>query len=898
MNRARIATLSLFILAAAAASRASAQAPAPEAEPDITKLPAVKTMVEARYPDRALFERVEARVVVELDISSGGLVEDARVVESSTVARGTYVRSSTVVDFYGFEKNALEAAKQLEFEPAEAGPNNPVAVRIPFTFNYSLPPPPVVATSTSSTSTGAAVAAGPGIINFRGVVRERGTRKLVPGALVTAFRGDGENAKGYEATTDAEGAFSLKDLDIGDWRVIAEADGYFPFRTVEKIEPAEVTEVTYYIEKGSYNPYDVIVEAPRPKKEVNRRTLTMQEAVKVPGTLGDPILVVENLPGVARSQPGLLVVRGSGPEDTDVYIDGVAVPLIYHFGGLRSVVPAEMLEDIDFFPGNFSVYYGRATGGVLDARSKRPMPDQIHGSLDVSLLDTSLYLEVPIGDTAAIAIAGRRSYIDFILNAVIPDDASVSLTTAPRYYDYQVLGRWRPSNGHDLRVFFFGSDDALQLIFKNPADASPQLQSGRLDTSTGFNRVLGDYEYSSGPWKNLVRAAVGRDLLGFSLGDQFRFSLDVLTAQLRENLTYTYSDRLTFTAGVDLIFSNADVDIRLPAPPKEGDGGFNMDIGELIVAKIDDAKTLVLAPYLEGELKVTDELLLVPGLRVDYFQYGEAPKREVSFDPRIVGRYTIDEQWIAKAGVGLVHQEPQPDETSADFGNPDLGLERAIQLSAGAEYRPLPFVSFDATLFYKAMDRLVSRSSAVVVRDGMTVPEVYNNDGTGRVYGMELYVRHEFNNNLRGWLTYTLSRAERTDSGESARLFDFDQTHILAIVASYRFPENWELGIRWRVVSGNPNTPVVGGVFDSDTDEYRQVPGAVNSGRLPLFHQLDLRVDKTWIWDTWRLSAYFSLINSYNRPNVEGFTYNFDFSESRPQEGLPVLPILGLKAEL
>src|SRR6185436_15273512 len=145
----------------------------------------------------------------------------------------------------------------------------------------------------------------------------------------------------------------------------------------------------------------------------------------------DPILVVENLPGVARAQAGFLVVRGSGPEDTDIYIDGITVPLIYHFGGLRSVLPAEMLEDIDFYPGNYSVYYGRATGGVLDARSKRPKPDQLHGSLDVSLLDTSLYFELPLGKNAAISVAGRRSYIDVLLNAVVPKDSSVALTTAP-----------------------------------------------------------------------------------------------------------------------------------------------------------------------------------------------------------------------------------------------------------------------------------------------------------------------------------------------------------------------------------------------------------------------------------------------------------------------------------
>src|SRR5258705_472541 len=104
---------------------------------EITKLPVVTNMVEAEYPNRALFERVEARVVVELDLDTAGRVESVRVAQSSTVARGSYVRSSTVADFYGFEASALRAAKQLQFEPAEAGAGNPVAVRIPFAFNFT-----------------------------------------------------------------------------------------------------------------------------------------------------------------------------------------------------------------------------------------------------------------------------------------------------------------------------------------------------------------------------------------------------------------------------------------------------------------------------------------------------------------------------------------------------------------------------------------------------------------------------------------------------------------------------------------------------------------------------------------------------------------------------------------
>ncbi|MBL4635357.1 MAG: hypothetical protein JKY56_15960, partial [Kofleriaceae bacterium] len=56
-------------------------------------------------------------------------------------------------------------------------------------------------------------------------------------------------------------------------------------------------------------------------------------------------------------------------------------------------------------------------------------------------------------------------------------------------------------------------------------------------------------------------------------------------------------------------------------------------------------------------------------------------------------------------------------------------------------------------------------------------------------------------------------------------------------------------------------------------------------------------IDKSWIFDVWKLSAYLSLINATNKKNVEGIEYNFDYSEKSTTSGLPILPILGLKAD-
>jgi outer membrane receptor protein involved in Fe transport len=192
----------------------------------------------------------------------------------------------------------------------------------------------------------------------------------------------------------------------------------------------------------------------------------------------------------------------------------------------------------------------------------------------------------------------------------------------------------------------------------------------------------------------------------------------------------------------------------------------------------------------------------------------------------------------------------------------------------------------------------VSPTDALTMVDGEVMPLIYDNAGRGRVYGLELAARHDFANNMTGWLAYTLSRAERNDSGPGGnRLFDYDQPHILTVVLQYVLPRNWQVGARFRLVSGNPSTPVIGAVFNASADRYDPIYGSVNSSRNALFHQLDLRVDKRWVYKSWILGAYLDIQNVYNRANTEEPVYNFDYSESSRMGEIPFFTILGVRGE-
>ena len=112
-----------------------------------------------------------------------------------------------------------------------------------------------------------------------------------------------------------------------------------------------------------------------------------------------------------------------------------------------------------------------------------------------------------------------------------------------------------------------------------------------------------------------------------------------------------------------------------------------------------------------------------------------------------------------------------------------------------------------------------------------------------------------------------------------------------------KLPKNWQVGARFRLVSGNPYTPILGSVYDADGGFYIPIEGRRNSDRFPAFHQLDLRVDKRWVWRRVSLNLYVDVQNAYNAQNVEFWNYAYDFTSRMAITSLPIIPSVGLKFE-
>jgi TonB family protein len=643
---------------------------------------------------------------------------------------------------------------------------------------------------------------------------------------------------------------------------------------------------------------DLEVQGEKPPREPTKRVLLAEEISKIPGTNGDAIRAISNMPGVARPPggDGALIVRGSSPRDSQVFVDGTNIPMVYHFGGLSSVIPTEMLERIDFYPGNFGPQYGRASASIIDVGVRSPRKDRFGGLLQFDLVDGRLLAEGPLSKKTRFMVAGRRSWLDAWLGSAL-SAGGVSVTRAPVYYDYQAMVEHDLSRSSTVRLFAFGADDRFKLTLNSPSAADPAL-GGTASASNNFVRVQGRVDTRvTNDTRVISQVSVGHDGEHFSIGT-IGLDTSIYSVDARSDVRSKFSDAVTGVVGIDMQYANYDVTAKVV--PNDFDSTQNTGplFGRPSVLLQGTGNVFRPAGYAMLELTPAKGLKLFPGVRADY----NKDTKGWTLDPRLGARFDVHggfPRTTLKGGVGLYHQPPQPYQSLKPFGSPGVGSPSALHTSVGVEQEFTREVELSIELFHKDLNNLVVPVAAAnAAQSGLS----YQNIGSGRSYGSEVLLRYkpQADGRFFGWVAYTLSKSERRDADNQALYtYEYDQTHILTALGSYKLGRGWQAGARFRYISGTPYTPETGGVMDFDAGTYAPLSSAnKNSGRTGAFHQLDVRVDKTWQFKAWQLSAYLDVQNTYVHENPEGVSYNYNFSKSAPLTGIPFLPIIGIRGEL
>ncbi len=827
--------------------------------------PELVEFANAEYPPEARAAGLDADVVLAISIDKDGKVTNVEVLEPAG---------------HGFDEAAVAAAKKFVWKPAHRG-DRPVAAKIAYKYHFhaeaEAPPPP------------------PAAPLLEGSVHLADGKSPLAGAQVRILAG---TALVLELTTDASGHFRTEALAPGDYRVQISADGFETYTAEEHVAAGEETNVSYgVVPKNDGEGETVLVKGARPSREVTRRTLSRHELSRVAGTSGDALRAIQNLPGVARppALSGQLVVRGNADQTTPVFVEGLWFPTIYHFGGLSSVVPTEMLDEINFYPGNFSVKYGRALAGVVDAHVRETRGDgRYHGLAQVDLIDARGMLEGPIPGLKGWNFIGgvRRSHVDAWLVPLLRTK-DTQITAAPVYYDYQLVADTHPTKTSYLRVGILGYDDHFRAV--NEAGAN----SGTIDTMNASFGIGAIYHDTLSPDTSVdVTMSFGRSKQRFVFSD-IRAQTEANGTLGRGEITQRITRRATLRTGFDLLF--APYNAKGAIPDDSGAGAPDIGSGVTTPLRVFDHSSNFLEPalYSEMSLEPNARTHVVSGVRLDF----TSDTRRVDVAPRTTARYDLvpgAKKTTLKAGSGLFYQAPGLLDIVLSDDAKKLRSRRAWQNSLGVEQRFTDHLTFSVEGFFNLLDQQIERG---VNEQGVLA---YNNFGTGRIYGAEFMLRYSEDEHFFGWLSYTLSRSERTyQPGQPSQLFYLDQPHILTILGSYVLGKGWELGGRFRFVSGNLYTPCVGygpgsppALYSSTQSGYLCLNGPQNSKRLPPFHELDVRVDKRWVFGNFTLGVYADVINVYNRVNPDFIAYNFDYTRSRPQTGsLPIVPSIGIRGE-
>jgi hypothetical protein len=333
----------------------------------------------------------------------------------------------------------------------------------------------------------------------------------------------------------------------------------------------------------------------------------------------------------------------------------------------------------------------------------------------------------------------------------------------------------------------------------------------------------------------------------------------------------------------------------------------------------------VVGAYLNLDWRPIKNLLIIPGIRYDYYpeliysgavlpeywQYNESdfPNNSgVSGEPslRLTTRYDVVPAHTLKFAAGNYSQTPKPlgQTIHPSWGDPSLPATRASQYVIGWEWRLTDLFHTDVQGYINRQWDVPRTPSKSEIADG-ALPYIHN--GKKRMYGLEVMLKHEPSEHFFGWIAYSLSRAEEYDYVlREYVVTGKDQTHNFIGVGSLKLPKHWEAGLRLQYTTGDPQTPVIGSEYIEQYHYFQRIMGKKNSTRLDPTFQLDLRVDKKFVFKKWMASVYIDFFNIgyflYKSPQmaITNGGDPYDYVKNMPNQRFSYqysLPSIGLKVE-
>jgi hypothetical protein len=718
------------------------------------------------------------------------------------------------------------------------------------------------------------------------------------------------------ALTGAQGDFAIGGLEPGVVSVRVEVLGYeAALETEVVLQTSRSTYVEFRLSRQALEVEGLVVEAPAFRipdaAPTSVQVLSNEELRRTPGGLADVSRTLLSLPGVLGGVDNRndLLVRGGGPGENAYYLDGIRIPQINHFstqgasGGALGLVNVDFIRETEFFTGAFPVRYGDALSSVLTIENRPGSPEGVRGDFTLGATEAALTLDGPAGENANWLFSVRRSYLQFLFEAL-------GLPIRPDYWDGQLRFEANVTPRDRVTVIGIGAVDNFDIVppvagddFENVEIAARVIDNDQKSYTVGAS------------WRRLIEGgfittSVSQSASDFMFEDPGQDSLPVLTNESLERETrLSVQADLAPSRGLSLAFgveaNRASIDAELYQRALPG-GTLPTDL-----AWQEQVAVWKLGVFGQGSFDVTRRLRVSAGVRAD--EVTELTDG-LSVSPRASARYELGGGVSAQVGLGLFHQTPSLLSLSVrENGDPvNLGLrqQQNRQLAGGFAWTVNPGLRLSVEGFLKRYSRvpLLANDPRISVSNlggdyGFVGAEPLVDDGTGRAKGLEVFAQQKLLGSLYFLGAYTLSWSEFAGVDEVLRPSSWDRRHALDLTTGYRIGTAWEFGAKLRVLSGLATTP-----FDIPASEQqypitgRGVPdwSRIGEVRTPAYARLDLRGERRCSFPGWNGVVYLDLQNVLNRANVVGYNYTQDPAlpdRIRPVDGAGFLPTFGFSIE-
>jgi len=660
---------------------------------------------------------------------------------------------------------------------------------------------------------------------------------------------------------------------------------------------------------------------------VTATRLGREEIRRGAGTAGDIFRGLDVLPGVANTgEFSNFTVRGRGPRDNLILIDGIPFDKVIHFdrslgeeediggGGRFSIFAPNIIGGAEFQAGGWEAAYSGRSGSLLKLDIAEGNPDTPAISARVDIAGGELTYDGPSYVAANTSILLSARYFDFgnLFKVIGQKDIG-----DPELADVLFKSVTDLNDRHSVSLLALYSPEDYNRDVENVLE-SDDFEDTSILTTEQDSMVLGlTWTWLVGNEGRLTNAAFLRDsdktsLLGEAFPDLTGVEQDPEDVLVRENiLNLTENEREigwrgdyttptpwgALSLGARYSRIELDFDTRL-----DGDwiryvydqDDFRADPSQKFVvltpSRIDSvfaAKDSRVSAYIDHAFFFGD-LTLRPGLRFDR----DGLSDESIWSPRLSADWQVGSATRLSATAGIFYQTPRVLDLAADPTNSQLENERTKQVSLGLEHYLTPDLKLAGEVYYQNLDNLI-------VLGDETSGVAFNN-GTGDSAGIDITVQKRMSNEWSTSLAYSYSRAKRDDNfGEGEYNADFHRPHVLTLAASWQPNDRWAVAAKWKYATGRPTDGFIinADIFnDPNNLRFSKEITTNNTERLRDLHALNLRVDYRRRIGGVSVITFLDVINAYGRTNID----SLEFDERRGINvfgDLSVFPQIGLKLE-